>query len=363
MEKLKDIDTFYSQKVIPLAFNESLSYMEQICNLISYIENTLVPAINNNANAIKELQEYVQELKKLLDKLEQKVDENFITLNTKIDTTKEELNTKIDTIKEELTTLINNVNDTLTNAINDLDSKVVEHINASNEKFNALDTSIESINTNIETINTNIDTINTNIDTINTNIGTINTEVETINTNIETINTEVETINTEVGTINTEVGTMKEQIQTIDTNVTQNTNDITNLKKNGLDWNSRKSATISFYNCKGTSQIQADFSKNLTSTYFSLTYLSTYTIKFNSFNDNTNPPEIHIDTNFTKRDFPQQGGIAIFKDTTDNKYYICPYTINEFNPTITLKINCQDLKGNTNILNLIYVSDLMVFNR
>ena len=195
MEKLKDIDTFYSQKVIPLAFNESLSYMEQICNLISYIENTLVPAINNNANAIKELQEYVQELKKLLDKLEQKVDENFITLNTKIDTTKEELNTKIDTIKEELITLINNVNDTLTNAINDLDSKVVEHINASNEKFNALDTSIESINTNIETINTNIGTINTNI-----------------------------------GTINTEVGTIKEQIQTIDTNVTQNTNDITNLK-------------------------------------------------------------------------------------------------------------------------------------
>ena len=110
MEKLKDIDTFYSQKVIPLAFNESLSYMEQICNLISYIENTLVPAINNNANAIKELQEYVQELKKLLDKLDE----------------------KINNVKEELITLINNVNDTLTNAINNLDSKVVEHINESN---------------------------------------------------------------------------------------------------------------------------------------------------------------------------------------------------------------------------------------
>ena len=328
MEKLKDIDTFYSQKVIPLAFNESLSYMEQICNLISYIENTLVPAINNNANAIKELQEYVQELKKLLDKLEQKVDENFITLNTKIDTTKEELNTKIDTTKEELTNIINGINETLTNTIQNLNTKVVEHINASNEKFNALDTSIESINTNIDTINNNIDTINTNIEATNT-----------------------------------EVGTMKEQIQTIDTNVTNNTNDITNLKKTGLDWNSRKSATISFYNCKGTSQIQASFSKNLTSTYFSLIYLSTYTIKFNSFNDNTNPPEIHIDTNFTKRDFPQKGGIAIFKDTTDNKYYICPYSISEFNTTITLKINCQDLKGNTNILNLIYVSDLMIFNR
>lgn len=134
MEKLKDIDTFYSQKVIPLAFNESLSYMEQICNLISYIENTLVPAINNNANAIKELQEYVQELKKLLDKL----------------------NEKIDNVKEELITLINNVNETLTKAINDLDTKVIEHINVSNQKFNELDTNIELINTNIESINTNI---------------------------------------------------------------------------------------------------------------------------------------------------------------------------------------------------------------
>ena len=328
MEKLKDIDTFYSQKVIPLAFNESLSYMEQICNLISYIENTLVPAINNNANAIKELQEYVQELKKLLDKLEQKVDENFITLNTKIDTTKEELNTKIDTTKEELTNIINGINATLTNAIQNLDTKVVEHINASNEKFNALDTSIESINTNIDTINTNIDTINTNIEATNT-----------------------------------EVGTIKEQIQTIDTKVNQNTNDITNLKKNGLDWNSRTTATISFSNCKGTSNIQADFSKNLTSSYYSLTYLTNNNIKFDSFNDNTEPPEIYIDTNFTKRDFPQQGGIVIFKDTTDNKYYICPYKINEFNNAIILIVNCQDLKGNTNMLNLIYVSDLMIFNR
>ena len=182
IENIKDIDTFYSQKVIPLAFNESLSYMEQICALIDYIENTIVPAINNNANAIKELQEYVQELKKLLDKLDE----------------------KIDNVKEELTTLINNVNDTLTNAINDLDSKVVEHINASNEKFNALDTSIESINNNIDTINNNIDTINNNIETINTNIESTNTEV----------------------------GTIKEQIETINTNVTENTNAIENLNNN-----------------------------------------------------------------------------------------------------------------------------------
>ena len=181
MEKLKDIDTFYSQKVIPLAFNESLSYMEQICSLIDYIENTIVPTLNEHTDAINNLQAYVKMLKDLLDKLNKKVDDNFNTLNTKIDTTKEELNTKIDTTKEELNTkidttkeeltnIINGINETLTNSINDLDTKVINHINESNERFNNINTQIGSINNNIETINTNIRTINTQIGSINTNI-------------------------------------------------------------------------------------------------------------------------------------------------------------------------------------------------
>ena len=192
MEKLKDIDTFYSQKVIPLAFNESLSYMEQICALIDYIENTIVPTLNEHTDAINNLQAYVKMLKDLLDKLDKKVDDNFTTLNTKInttkeelntkidttkeelntkiDTTKEELNTKIDTTKEELTNIINGINETLTNSINDLDTKVINHINESNERFNNINTQIGSINNNIETINTNIGTINTQIESINTSV-------------------------------------------------------------------------------------------------------------------------------------------------------------------------------------------------
>ena len=336
MEKLKDIDTFYSQKVIPLAFNESLSYMEQICNLISYIENTLVPAINNNANAIKELQEYVQELKRLIDKLEQKVDENFITLNTKIDTTKEELNTKIDTTKEELITLINNVNNTLTNAINNLDSKVVEHINASNEKFNALDTSIESINNNIDTINTNIDTINTNIETINTNIGTTNTEV----------------------------GTIKEQIQTINTNVTQNTNDITNLKKNGLNWNSRKNATIYVNNATANlAVLQVAFATNSNLTYIDEIYIGNGRFNFLTFSEGDYIPYLVFNTKFNKKCFPQDGGIALIQDTVTNIVYSCPCEIDEFPQTITIKVNCSQLKGNTNELKFLGMTGILLFNR
>ena len=340
MEKLKDIDTFYSQKVIPLAFNESLSYMEQICNLISYIENTLVPAINNNANAIKELQEYVQELKKLLDKLEQKVDENFITLNTKIDTTKEELNTKIDTTKEELNTkinttkeeltnIINGINTTLTNAIQNLDTKVVEHINTSNEKFNALDTSIETINTNIETINTNIGTINANIEATNT-----------------------------------EVGTIKEQIQTIDTNVNQNTNDITNLKKNGLNWNTRQSSTNYVTNARANlTLLQLSFATNSTLTYISVANINNPRFNFLSFSEGDYIPYLNFNTKFEKKCFPQDSGIALIQDTVTNIVYSCPCSIDEFPQTITIKVNCSQLKGNTNELKFLGMTGILLFNR
>lgn len=199
IEKLKDIDTFYSQKVIPLAFNESLSYMEQICYLIDYIQNTLVPAINDNATAIEELQAYVQMLKKLHDELEQKVDDNFNTLNTKIDNTKDELNTKIDNTKEELITIINGVNETLTNAINETNTNLNNHISQNELKFNEIDSSINTLNTELDKTNTTLESLSNDV---TNNINELNTKVEQ----------------------NTE------ELKTLSSQVTQNTSDIEELK-------------------------------------------------------------------------------------------------------------------------------------
>ena len=47
------------QKVIPLAFDESMSYYECLCGLYNYIMNNVTPAINENADAVTELQNYV----------------------------------------------------------------------------------------------------------------------------------------------------------------------------------------------------------------------------------------------------------------------------------------------------------------
>jgi len=58
---IKPISPFvlFCQKVIPLAFDESMSYYECLCSLVNYLYNEVTPAVNNNADAVTELQEYV----------------------------------------------------------------------------------------------------------------------------------------------------------------------------------------------------------------------------------------------------------------------------------------------------------------
>ena len=57
----------YCQKVIPLAFDESMSYYEQLCNLVYYLKNTVIPAVNNNADALTEVQEAFKQLERYVD--------------------------------------------------------------------------------------------------------------------------------------------------------------------------------------------------------------------------------------------------------------------------------------------------------
>lgn len=66
-EKIKSPFIMYCQKVIPLAFDESMSYYEVLCSLISYLKTEVIPAVNNNADAITELQNYVNNYFENLD--------------------------------------------------------------------------------------------------------------------------------------------------------------------------------------------------------------------------------------------------------------------------------------------------------
>lgn len=86
----------FCQKVIPLAFDESMSYLELLYSLLHYLKETVIPAVNNNADAVTELQNLYNELKTYVD--------NYFE-NLDIQT---EINNKLDEMAEsgELTDII-----------------------------------------------------------------------------------------------------------------------------------------------------------------------------------------------------------------------------------------------------------------
>lgn len=86
----------FCQKVIPLAFDESMSYLELLYSLLHYLKEIVIPAVNNNAEAVEELQNLYNELKSY-------VDNYFDNLDVQ-----EEINNKLDEMAEsgELTEII-----------------------------------------------------------------------------------------------------------------------------------------------------------------------------------------------------------------------------------------------------------------
>lgn len=76
--------TNYIYKAIPLAFDESMSYYETLCGLLNYLQNTIIPTVNNNADAVAELQSLYEQLRSY-------VDNYFTNLDVQ-----EEINNKLD---------------------------------------------------------------------------------------------------------------------------------------------------------------------------------------------------------------------------------------------------------------------------
>ena len=90
VEKIKPTGLFtnYIYKAIPLAFDESMSYYETLCGLLSYLKDTVIPALNNNADAIIEVQS-------LMTQLQDYVDNYFKNLDVQ-----QEINNKLDAMAE-----------------------------------------------------------------------------------------------------------------------------------------------------------------------------------------------------------------------------------------------------------------------
>ena len=122
MNNNRNVSTFspfitYCQHVIPLAYDESMSYYETLCALRDYLVNTVIPAVNNNANAVTELQNAFETLQNYID--------NYFK-NLDVQT---EINNKLDEMVTD-GTLANIINEQI---FNDLNEKI-------NNKITVIDT-------------------------------------------------------------------------------------------------------------------------------------------------------------------------------------------------------------------------------
>ena len=75
--------------VFPTAFTDAMTYYECLAYLVKYLEETVIPAVNENAEALEELQTLYVQLKKY-------VDDYFGNLDVQ-----EEINNKLDQMAED----------------------------------------------------------------------------------------------------------------------------------------------------------------------------------------------------------------------------------------------------------------------
>ena len=128
---------------LPSSYMASLTYEEQLMWFCDYLQNTVIPAVNNNAECVKELQE-------LYVKLKDYVDNYFNNLDVQ-----QEINNKLDNMALDgsLTSLIanyvnpfiNSQNETIANNNTQVNKKIDESISLQNLKINNLDSKIDSV--------------------------------------------------------------------------------------------------------------------------------------------------------------------------------------------------------------------------
>lgn len=111
---------FWCQKVIPLVFDDSLSYYEAICKFMQKL-NEVISALNNNAECIDELQGKYIILQRNFDALEVKWEEFKTYIENKFNTFKTEITTKEENFETTINNEFNSFKNYVENYLNNID--------------------------------------------------------------------------------------------------------------------------------------------------------------------------------------------------------------------------------------------------
>lgn len=93
---------------LPSSYTESLSYLEMLTWLCNYIEKTVIPAINENAEAVKEIQEFLEKYEDQYDEIQRMMEELIISINQRFASIETELESKFNQLTNQVLALIDN---------------------------------------------------------------------------------------------------------------------------------------------------------------------------------------------------------------------------------------------------------------
>lgn len=116
---------------LPSSYMESLSYLEMLSWLCNYIEKTVIPAINENAEAVKEIQEFLEKYEDQYDEVKRMMEELIISINQRFASIESELESKFNQLTVQVLELINNNYIILKNYIDERDAYLenkIDHI-------------------------------------------------------------------------------------------------------------------------------------------------------------------------------------------------------------------------------------------
>ena len=224
----------YMQKVIPLAFNESLSYYEQLCLILNYIKNEITPSLNtlideysDVVNSVEKLEKYIDDYfnsedfnNKITTAIDTKLNamatsgelENIITAYLKLNALicfdtiplmKASTNlTNGSYVKTYGSTEFNNKKGAFYKVRTKQESDVVDEVNII-ELYNnlvavlILQDDFDSLQTQVNNLSDSLNTTNQKVTELETGLNTTNTNVSNVQNNLNTTNNKVSALETQ----------------------------------------------------------------------------------------------------------------------------------------------------------------------
>lgn len=221
----------YMQKVIPLAFNESLSYYEQLCLILNYIKNEITPSLNTLideysglVNSVEKLQKYIDDYfnsedfnNKVTTAIDTKLNamansgelENIITAYLKLNALicfdtiplmKASTNlTNGSYVKTYGSTEFNNKKGAFYKVRTKQESDVVDEVNIIElynnlvavliiqDDFDSLQTQVNNLSDSLNTTNQKVTELETGLNTTNTNVSNVQNDLNTTNNNVSAL--------------------------------------------------------------------------------------------------------------------------------------------------------------------------------